>query len=53
MSIKLEHDAESTKWDVSKLELALDKYRSDIIKWLFVFWIAQMTTTFGLIWWFL
>jgi hypothetical protein len=37
------------KEEVHKLELKIEKVRSDIIKWMFIFWIGQVSVTIALI----
>ncbi len=38
-----------TKEQISRLEVKISETKSEIIKWMFIFWIAQVATTFGLI----
>jgi hypothetical protein len=37
------------KEEVHKLELKIEKVRSDLIKWMFIFWIGQVSVTIALI----
>jgi len=33
----------------SELELGIEKVRSDLVKWMFIFWVGQVSVTVGLI----
>jgi len=33
----------------SELEITIEKVRSDLIKWMFIFWVGQVSVTVGLI----
>ena len=37
------------KEEIHKLELKIEKVRSDLIKWMFIFWIGQVSVTIALI----
>jgi hypothetical protein len=39
----------ATKEDLSKLELKMSEWKSEILKWMFRFWIGQIAVIFGLI----
>ena len=39
--LKEEMDSFATKKDIHLLELKIEKVRSDLIKWMFVFWVGQ------------
>ena len=43
----------ATKQDIAtlgaKLSKKIDRVRSDMIKWMFIFWMGQVVVTFGLI----
>lgn len=39
----------ATKEDVSKLDVKISETKSELIKWMFLFWIAQAASTFGFI----
>jgi hypothetical protein len=39
----------ATKEDIHLLELKIEKVRSDLIKWMFVFWVGQMSFTLAMI----
>ena len=39
----------ATKDDISKLEVKIVEAKSEIIKWMFIFWIGQVAVTVGLI----
>lgn len=42
-------DVFATKEDISRLEIKLADTRGEIIKWMFIFWIAQLAATFAFI----
>ena len=35
--------------EISKLDIKINETKSEIIKWMFIFWIAQVAATFGFI----
>ncbi|MDP2682458.1 MAG: DUF1640 domain-containing protein [Deltaproteobacteria bacterium] len=37
-------DTLATKQDIANLEIKIEKTRSDIIKWMFLFWIGQLAS---------
>ena len=37
------------KEEVHKLELKIEKVRSDLIKWMFIFWVGQVSVTIALL----
>ena len=39
----------ATKEDIGKLEVKIVDVKSEMIKWMFIFWIGQVAVTFGLI----
>ena len=39
----------ATKDDISKLEVKIAEAKSEMIKWMFIFWIGQVAVTVGLI----
>ncbi|ODS31278.1 MAG: hypothetical protein SCARUB_03598 [Candidatus Scalindua rubra] len=39
----------ATKADISKLELKIESIRSELIKWMFIFWISQLGILSGII----
>ena len=39
----------ATKEDVARLDIKIGEIKSDLIKWMFLFWIAQVAITFALI----
>ena len=39
--LKEEMDSFATKKDIHLLELKIEKVRSDLVKWMFVFWVGQ------------
>lgn len=55
MESKISSDLESktqlfaTKEDVAKLDAKISESKSEIIKWMFIFWIGQVLATFGFI----
>jgi hypothetical protein len=42
---KIQHLA--TKEDVAKVDLKISETKSEIIKWMFIFWAGQVVVTFG------
>jgi hypothetical protein len=42
---KIQHLA--TKEDVAKVDLKISEIKSEIIKWMFIFWAGQVVVTFG------
>jgi hypothetical protein len=42
-------DVLTTKEDIGQLKKEIEASKSDIIKWMFIFWIGQMAAIFGLI----
>ena len=51
----LDHKSQilATKDDVARLDIKLAETKSELIKWMFIFWIGQIGTTFGFIFLFL
>jgi hypothetical protein len=47
--LKEDMNSFATKEDVHLLELKIEKVRSDLIKWMFIFWIGQVSVTIALI----
>ena len=47
--LKEEMNSFATKEDIHLLELKIEKVRSDLIKWMFVFWVGQMSFTLAMI----
>jgi hypothetical protein len=47
--LKEEMNSFATKEDIHLLELKIEKVRSDLIKWMFVFWVGQISITLALI----
>lgn len=39
----------ATKDDVSRLDIKLADTKTELIKWMFIFWIGQIAATFGFI----
>ncbi|MBO9199223.1 MULTISPECIES: hypothetical protein [Niastella] len=39
----------ATKEDVARAEFKIEASKSELIKWMFVFWIGQLAAMFGLI----
>jgi hypothetical protein len=39
----------ATKDDVAKLDIKISETKSELIKWMFIFWIGQIVATFGFI----
>jgi len=51
--VKLQSDVLTTKQDLANIELKLSERigdtRTEMIKWMFIFWIGQVAVTFGFI----
>jgi hypothetical protein len=51
--VKLQSDVLATKQDLANIELKLSERigdtRTEMIKWMFIFWIGQVAVTFGFI----
>jgi len=47
--LKEEMNSFATKEDIHLLELKIEKIRSDLIKWMFIFWVGQMSITLAMI----
>ena len=43
------HTVFATKDDFKELEVKIAEVKSEMIKWMFIFWIGQVAVTFGLI----
>ena len=48
-SIKKEKDVLTTKEDLFKLEVKLSETKSEIIKWMFIFWVGQIAITLAIV----
>ena len=48
-SIEKEKDVLATKEDLYKLEVKISASKSEIIKWMFIFWIGQIAVTLGIV----
>ena len=48
-SIEKEKDVLASKVDIYKLEIKISETKTDIIKWMFVFWIGQITVTLAIV----
>lgn len=48
-SIKKEKDVLTTKEDLFKLEVKLSETKSEIIKWMFLFWVGQIAVTLAIV----
>ena len=48
-SIKKEKDVLTTKEDLFKLEVKLSETKSEIIKWMFIFWVGQIAVTLAIV----
>lgn len=46
-SIEKEKSILATKEDIYELEVKMSEMKSDIIKWMFIFWIGQIAVTLG------
>ncbi|MBU1181340.1 MAG: DUF1640 domain-containing protein [Proteobacteria bacterium] len=42
-------DILATKQDIANLEIKIEKTRSDIIKWMFLFWIGQLASLIAIL----
>jgi hypothetical protein len=42
-------DLLATKEDIAQLRIEIEEQKSDIIKWMFLFWIGQIAATIGII----
>jgi hypothetical protein len=47
--LKEEMNSFATKDDIHLLELKIEKVRSDLIKWMFIFWAGQTSITIAII----
>ena len=56
-TLATKQDMIATKQDLAAFEAKLSKkiggLGSDMIKWMFIFWIGQVAATFGILLWFL
>ena len=43
------HNVFATKDDFKQLDVKISENKSEIIKWMFIFWIGQVAVTFGLL----
>ena len=48
-SLEKEEDILATKEDIYKIEVKLAETKSEIIKWMFIFWIGQIAVTLGIV----
>jgi hypothetical protein len=48
-SIEKEKNVLATKQDIYKLEVKMSEMKSEIIKWMFIFWIGQIAVTLAII----
>ena len=48
-SIEKEKNVLATKEDIYKLEVKMSEMKSEIIKWMFIFWIGQIAVTLGIV----
>ncbi len=48
-SLEKERDILTTKEDIYKIEVKLAETKSEIIKWMFIFWIGQIAVTLGIV----
>ncbi len=47
--LEKERDILATKEDIYKIEVKLADTKSEIIKWMFIFWIDQIAVTLGIL----
>lgn len=45
----LKKDVLATKQDIADLKLEMANYKSEIIRWMFIFWTTQLITMLGII----
>ena len=48
-SIEKEKDVLASKADIYKIEIKISETKSEIIKWMFVFWIGQIAVTLAIV----
>lgn len=48
-SIDKEKSILSTKEDIANLRVEMKEQKSELIKWMFIFWIGQIAATIGII----
>ena len=48
-SIEKEKNVLATKQDIYKLEVKMSEMKSEIIKWMFIFWIGQIAVTLAIV----
>ena len=48
-SLEKEKDILATKEDIYKIEVKLAETKSEIIKWMFIFWVGQIAVTLGIV----
>ena len=48
-SFEKQKDVLATKEDLYKLEVKISESKSEIIKWMFIFWIGQIAVTLGIV----
>ena len=47
--LEKEKDILATKEDIYKIEVKLAETKSEIIKWMFIFWVGQIAVTLGIV----
>lgn len=48
-SFEKEEDVLAAKEDVVRLEVKISEVKSEIIKWMFIFWVGQIAVTLALV----
>ena len=48
-SLEKEKNRLATKEDILEIKIELKEQKSEIIKWMFIFWIGQIVVTLGII----
>lgn len=48
-SFATKNDINDVKEDIRKVDVRIEKIRADLIKWMFIFWVGQVSVTIGLI----
>ncbi|MGI4751555.1 MAG: hypothetical protein ACRYFB_13060 [Janthinobacterium lividum] len=46
---ELKKDVLATKQDIGELKLEMANHKSEMIKWMFIFWIGQVSVMIGII----
>lgn len=49
MILATKDDMGSLKNEIARLDIKIADSKSDVIKWMFIFWVGQVAATFGFI----